>query len=91
MQKIKDRYLTLAAISLLTLTACTSDDLPSADSQEQSGKTPIEVTAGIVGEGSSARTRAVTRRVVTTNDINNNKAVAFEKVTGDLGEINLEN
>ncbi len=67
MQKIKDRYLTLAALSLLTLTACTSDDLPSADSQEQSGKTPIEVTAGIVGEGSSARTRAVTRSVVTTD------------------------
>ncbi len=78
MRKIKNRYWTLAAVGILTLSACNSDDTLSADHQGNGSKTPIELTAGIVGEGSSAETRGVTRTVTVTLDNNaNNKALKF--------------
>ena len=57
---------TLATLCLLALTACSSDETVSTPQPDQSSKTPIELTVGIVGEGGSGDTRGTTRGVVTT-------------------------
>lgn len=66
----------LALGCVLTLSACSSDDLLSiADGQ---GKTPIELRAGVMGE-SPASNHALTRSVLTTDE--EKKAAAFKKGT----------
>ncbi len=83
MLKITEKYMALSAACMLMLSACSSDEkLSVADKEggEETPKTPIELTVGIVGQGSSSLTRGVTRNVVTT-DKDNNKALAFEKGT----------
>jgi len=73
-------YMAIAAACMLTLSACSSDDALSIADAEKTDKTPIEVTVGIVGEGSSGVTRGVTRTVTLDNN-DNNKALAFGKGT----------
>ena len=63
------------AICLLTLSACSSNEtLP--DSPNHQGKTPIELSAGIVGENPTDL-RAQTRTVVTTDNPYGQSASAF--------------
>ena len=63
------------AICLLTLSACSSNEtLP--DSPNHQGKTPIELSAGIVGENPTDL-RAQTRTVVTTDNPYGQSAAAF--------------
>ena len=63
------------AICLLTLSACSSNEtLP--DSPNHQGKTPIELSAGIVGENPTDL-RAQTRTVVTTDNPYGHSAAAF--------------
>ena len=66
----------LAALCLLMLTACSSDTVQPDNGTDQQGKTPIELTVGIMGEGSAA-----TRTVVTNDDLYGQKAKAFEAGT----------
>ena len=61
------------AVSLLMLAACDSNDSLSVDNQ---GKTPIELTVGIVGENPTGD-RAQTRTVVTTDNPYGQSASAF--------------
>ena len=68
-----NQYLTPIAICLLTLSACDSNDSLSVDNQ---GKTPIELTVGIVGENPTGD-RAQTRTVVTTDIPYGQSASAF--------------
>lgn len=68
-----NQYLTPIAICLLTLSACDSNDSLSVDNQ---GKTPIELTVGIVGENPTGD-RAQTRTVVTTDNPYGQSASAF--------------
>ncbi len=77
--------LPLAALCLLTLSACSDDD--DTLTLSDTGKTPIELTVGIVGDGASTATRSAgdpartTRAVVTTDKPYNQYAAAFEKGT----------
>lgn len=66
----------LAALCLLMLTACSSDTVQPDNGTDQQGKTPIELTVGLTGEGSAA-----TRTVVTNDDLYGQKAKAFEAGT----------
>ncbi len=67
------------AICLLTLSACSSNEtLP--DSPNHQGKTPIELSAGIVGENPTDL-RAQTRDVVTTDNPYGHNAAAFDANT----------
>lgn len=68
-----NQYLTSIAVSLLMLAACDSNDSLSVDNQ---GKTPIELTVGIVGENPSDL-HAQTRTVVTTDNPYGQSAAAF--------------
>ena len=67
-----------AAACMLILSACSSDEtVPVNDNQ---GKTPIELTVGIVGENHSG-TRAATRAIVTTDRPYAQDAEAFGSTT----------
>ena len=79
MLKKTNKYQTLMAICLLTLSACSSNEtLP--DSPNHQGKTPIELSAGIVGENPTDL-RAQTRTVVTTDNPYGHNAAAFDANT----------
>lgn len=64
MLKNSKKYQTLLAVCLLTLSACSTNETLT-DSPIDQSKTPIELTAGIIGEN-AATTRGLTRTV--TND-----------------------
>ena len=64
MLKNTNKYQTLLAVCLLTLSACSTNETLT-DSPIDQSKTPIELTAGIIGEN-AATTRGLTRTV--TND-----------------------
>ena len=74
-----NKYLPLGAVCLLTLSACNSSDSLSVDPVIQ-GKTPIELTVGIVGEDPTTP-RALTRTVTTTDSPYGNPATAFSSAT----------
>ncbi len=79
MLKKTNKYQTLLAVCLLTLSACSSNEtLP--DSPNHQGKTPIELSAGIVGENPTDL-RAQTRDVVTTDNPYGHNAAAFDANT----------
>ncbi len=79
MLKKTNKYQTLLAVCLLTLSACSSNEtLP--DSPNYQGKTPIELSAGIVGENPTDL-RAQTRTVVTTDNPYGHNAAAFDANT----------
>lgn len=71
----KKKYLTLLAVSLLTLSACDSNESLSVGPNNQ-GKTPIELTVGIVGENPSD-IHAQTRTVITTDSPYGTAATTF--------------
>ena len=76
MLKKTNKYQTLLAVCLLTLSACNSNETLT-DSPNNQGKTPIELTVGIVGENPSTP-RAQTRTVTTTDNPYGQAATAFE-------------
>ena len=79
MLKKTNKYQTLLAVCLLTLSACSTNETLT-DSPNNQGKTPIELSAGIVGENPTDL-RAQTRTVVTTNNPYGHNAAAFDANT----------
>lgn len=73
-----NKYQTLLAVCLLTLSACSTNETLT-DSPIDQSKTPIELTVGIVGENTSTP-RALTR-TVTTDSPYGNAASAFSSAT----------
>ena len=73
-----NKYQTLLAVCLLTLSACSTNETLT-DSPIDQSKTPIELTVGIVGEN-TATPRALTR-TVTTDSPYGNAASAFSSAT----------
>jgi hypothetical protein len=82
MLKNTNKYQTLLAVCLLTLLACSTNETLT-DSPIDQSKTPIELTAGIIGEN-AATTRGLTRTVTNT-------AEAFSKGTSLYMVIKSEN
>lgn len=82
MLKNTNKYQTLLAVCLLTLSACSTNETLT-DSPIDQSKTPIELTAGIIGEN-AATTRGLTRTVTNT-------AEAFSKGTSLYMVIKSEN
>ena len=78
MLKKTNKYQTLLAVCLLTLSACSTNETLT-DSPIDQGKTPIELMVGIVGENTSTP-RALTR-TVTNDSPYGNAATAFENAT----------
>ena len=74
-----NKYQTLLAVCLLTLSACSTNETLT-DSPIDQGKTPIELSVGIVGENTSTP-RALTRTVITNDDLYGHAATAFENAT----------
>lgn len=63
MLKKANKYIALSSVCMLTISACSTDEgLSAFDDQD---KTPIELSAGVVGE-SPATQRAATRAMVTS-------------------------
>ena len=78
MLKKTNKYQTLLAVCLLTLSACNSSDSLS-DSPIDQSKTPIELSVGIVGEN-AATPRAQTRTITNDNPYGQ-AATAFTEAT----------
>ena len=76
MLKKTNKYQTLLEVCLLTLSACSSNETLT-DSPNNQGKTPIELSVGIVGEN-AATPRAQTRTVITNDSPYGSAAKAFE-------------
>lgn len=67
MLKKANKYIALSTVCMLTISACSTDEgLSASDNQD---KTPIELSAGVVGE-SPATQHAATRTTVTSNETN---------------------
>lgn len=79
MLKKTNKYQTLLAVCLLTLSACSTNETLT-DSPIDQSKTPIELTVGIVGENTSTP-RALTRTVITTDNPYGHAATAFADAT----------
>ena len=78
MLKNTNKYQTLLAVCLLTLSACSTNETLT-DSPIDQSKTPIELTAGIIGEN-AATTRGLTRTVTNDNPYGH-AAAAFSSGT----------
>ena len=78
MLKKTNKYQTLLAVCLLTLSACSSNETLT-DSPNNQGKTPIELSVGIVGEN-AATPRAQTRTITNDNPYGQ-AATAFTEAT----------
>ena len=74
-----NKYQTLLAVCLLTLSACSTNETLT-DSPIDQSKTPIELTVGIVGENTSTP-RALTRTVITNDSPYGHAATAFADAT----------
>lgn len=83
----KNKYLIPFAVCLLTFSACDSNESLSVDDE---GKTPIELTTGIVGENPTGD-RAQTRNLVTTDNPYGHAAQAFAAGTSLYMVIKSEN
>ena len=83
----KNKYLIPFAVCLLTFSACNSNESLSVDDE---GKTPIELTTGIVGENPTGD-RAQTRNLVTTDNPYGHAAQAFAAGTSLYTVIKSEN
>ena len=88
MLKNTNKYQTLLAVCLLTLSACSTNETLT-DSPIDQSKTPIELTAGIIGENAST-TRGLTR-TVTNDSPYGSLAEAFSKGTSLYMVIKSEN
>lgn len=89
MLKNTNKYQTLLAVCLLTLSACSTNETLT-DSPIDQSKTPIELTAGIIGEN-AATTRGLTRTVITNDSPYGSLAEAFSKGTSLYMVIKSEN
>ena len=78
MLKNSKKYQTLLAVCLLTLSACSTNETLT-DSPIDQSKTPIELTAGIIGEN-AVTTRGLTRTVTNDNPYGH-AATAFSSGT----------
>ena len=78
MLKKTNKYQTLLAVCLLTLSACSTNETLT-DSPIDQSKTPIELTVGIVGEN-TATPRAQTRTITNDNPYGQ-AATAFTEAT----------
>ena len=67
MLKKANKYIALSTVCMLTISACSTDEGLSASNNQD--KTPIELSAGVVGE-SPATQQAATRTTVTSNETN---------------------
>ena len=88
MLKNTNKYQTLLAVCLLTLSACSTNETLT-DSPIDQSKTPIELTAGIIGEN-AATTRGLTRTVTNDNPYGH-AAAAFSSGTSLYMVIKSEN
>ena len=88
MLKNTNKYQTLLAVCLLTLSACSTNETLT-DSPIDQSKTPIELTAGIIGEN-AATTRGLTR-TVTNDSPYGSAATAFSSGTSLYMVIKSEN
>ena len=88
MLKKTNKYQTLLAVCLLTLSACSTNETLT-DSPIDQSKTPIELTAGIIGEN-AATTRGLTR-TVTNDSPYGSAATAFSSGTSLYMVIKSEN
>lgn len=88
MLKKTNKYQTLLAVCLLTLSACSTNETLT-DSPIDQSKTPIELTAGIIGEN-AATTRGLTR-IVTNDSPYGSAATAFSSGTSLYMVIKSEN
>ena len=88
MLKKTNKYQTLLAVCLLTLSACSTNETLT-DSPIDQSKTPIELTAGIIGEN-AATTRGLTRTVTNDNPYGH-AAAAFSSGTSLYMVIKSEN
>lgn len=88
MLKNTNKYQTLLAVCLLTLSACSTNETLT-DSPIDQSKTPIELTAGIIGEN-AATTRGLTRTVTNDNPYGH-AATAFSSGTSLYMVIKSEN
>ena len=83
MLKKANKYIALSAVCMLTISACSTDEgLSASDNQD---KTPIELSAGVVGE-SPATQHAATRTTVTSGT-----GSAFSKTTSVYMVLKSEN
>lgn len=83
MLKKANKYIALSAVCMLTISACSTDEgLSASDNQD---KTPIELSAGVVG-GSPATQHAATRTTVTSGT-----GSAFSKTTSVYMVLKSEN
>lgn len=89
MLKNTNKYQTLLAVCLLTLSACSTNETLT-DSPIDQSKTPIELTAGIIGEN-AATPRAQTRTVITNDNPYGSAATAFSSGTSLYMVIKSEN
>ncbi len=83
MLKKANKYIALSTVCMLTISACSTDEgLSASDNQD---KTPIELSAGVVGE-SPATQHAATRTTVTSGT-----GSAFSKTTSVYMVLKSEN
>lgn len=83
MLKKANKYIALSTVCMLTVSACSTDEgLSASDNQD---KTPIELSAGVVGE-SPATQHAATRTTVTSGT-----GSAFSKTTSVYMVLKSEN
>ena len=83
MLKKANKYIALSTVCVLTISACSTDEgLSASDNQD---KTPIELSAGVVGE-SPATQHAATRTTVTSGT-----GSAFSKTTSVYMVLKSEN
>lgn len=83
MLKKANKYIALSTVCVLTISACSTDEgLSAFDDQD---KTPIELSAGVVGE-SPATQRAATRAMVTSGSVS-----PFAKTTSVYMVLKSEN
>ncbi|SEA27413.1 Fimbrillin-like [Xylanibacter ruminicola] len=83
MLKKANKYIALSAVCMLTISACSTDEGLSASNNQD--KTPIELSAGVVGE-SPATQHAATRTTVTSGT-----GSAFSKTTSVYMVLKSEN
>ena len=79
-KEIYARFLMIFVPSFF-IAACSTTEPPVEGQPDSQQRTPIELSVGIIGEGSAASTRTATRNVVTVDKPYNQYAKAFDAAT----------
>ena len=79
-KEIYARFLMIFVPSFF-IAACSTSEPPVEGQPDGQQRTPIELSVGIIGEGSAASTRTATRNVVTVDKPYNQYAKAFDAAT----------